>query len=144
MMDAYGVLKESFGFLIVAMLWGCTNPLIKKYSTGNSFFNDIRKGNWKIVVLFLLNQAGSVANLSLLSTQNLVRQPVCNALTCLFTAITALWIGEKYHSLSSILQGCFCILIGTAVVLHEDAQTNVTISSDVDLDTSVLNPAPEL
>jgi len=118
-MEVTDILKESLGFLVVAVLWGCTNPLIKKYSTGNSFFGDLKNGNWRVVLLFLLNQAGSVANLSLLSSQNLIRQPLCNALTCLFTALTAVYIGEKYHSLFSIFQGCICILIGTAVVLYD-------------------------
>lgn len=123
-MDVLAIAKESFGFLVVAILWGCTNPLIKKYSTGNSFFGDLKRGNWKIVLLFSLNQAGSAANLSLLSSQKLVRQPICNALTCLFTTITAVYIGEKYQSLVSIFLGCLCILIGTAVVLY-DGQDNI-------------------
>ena len=125
---ALAVAQEALGFAVVAALWGCTNPLIKKYSTGESFFGDLRRGNWRVVVLFLLNQLGSVANLNLLFTQALVRQPVCNALTCLFTAVTAVWIGEPHHSLLAIALGCVCILAGTAAMLYDDVDDTARAS----------------
>ena len=128
---ALAVAREALGFAVVAALWGCTNPLIKKYSTGESFFGDVRRGNWRVVLLFVLNQLGSVANLHLLSTQALVSQPVCNALTCLFTAVTAVWIGEPYHSLPAIMMGCLCILLGTAVVLYDAGGGGVADAPDV-------------
>ena len=112
-------LKESIAFIVVAALWGCTNPLIEKYSTGNGFFADVRSGNWKVVLFFLLNQCGSLAQATLLSSKELISLPVCNALTCLFTALTALWMGKKYRSVIVIFQGCLCILAGTALILYK-------------------------
>ncbi len=115
------MVREALAFLLVGALWGCTNALLKKYSTGNGLWKDVLNGEWRVVALFLLNQAGSVVNMAVLSSQNLLKQPLCNALTCLFTAITAIWIGERYTSLTTVLLGCLCILVGTAVVLYEPA-----------------------
>ncbi|XP_049834721.1 transmembrane protein 234 homolog isoform X5 [Schistocerca gregaria] len=58
--------------VVAAVLWGCTNPFIKKGSSGvediseksstKKFFKEIKflLSNWKYMTPFLLNQSGSL------------------------------------------------------------------------------------
>nr|CAD7200583.1 unnamed protein product [Timema douglasi] len=77
--------------LLVGMLWGCTNPLIKKASAG---IEKVNAPNY--LVPLVLNQAGSLLYfLALAKTDLSLSVPVANSLTFVFTALTGIAIGEE-------------------------------------------------
>ena len=82
-----------------------------------------------VYIISILNQHSNRNRSTKASLRCLhVRQPVCNALTCLFTAVTAVWIGEPHHSLLAIALGCVCILAGTAAMLYDDVDDTARAS----------------
>lgn len=114
-------ISSSFWVIVVAMLWGCTNPLIKKFSSGvtdlpkddSKIKNFLRElwflySNWKYTLSFLLNMSGSVVfywSLGHVKLSLLV--PITNSLTFLFTTVTSTLLGEHTLSKRKIL---FCLL----------------------------------
>lgn len=104
----------SVAFLLVAVCWGCTNPFLNagsktKKSSIPSNATAIQRIkheilslvlNWRFMVPFLINQLGSVAYVWVLSFAEVsIAHPVCNALAMVFTAVTAIVLGEQPPSL---------------------------------------------
>ena len=95
-------------FVVVALIWGGTNPLMRKGSAG---IEDIKCGNsvsqffaelkfmlttWTYIVPFLLNQSGSLLYYLTLSTADMsLAVPVTNSLTMIFTTLTGKICGEN-------------------------------------------------
>ncbi len=92
----------ALSFILVAAIWGCTNPLLKKGSdttkplalaerTDNAMLKSFSLViatllNWRFSVPFLINQAGSLVYFYLLgSTDISMAVPICNSLTFVFT-----------------------------------------------------------
>ncbi|ETO29594.1 hypothetical protein RFI_07526 [Reticulomyxa filosa] len=122
--------------LVVSLFWGCTNPLMRESTKTHvkqqtavpntqdrtnmlAFFvahlSQMIKflSNWKFSIPFLLNQCGSVIYLWSLGSLNIsIAVPVCTALTALFTAITALVLGEQLLT-KTVIKAMICITIGT-------------------------------
>ncbi|GLV36444.1 uncharacterized protein CBL_08935 [Carabus blaptoides fortunei] len=111
----------------VALLWGGTNPLIKKGSTDikkieakspiKRFFLELKYliTNWKYILPMALNQSGSV--LYFLTLQNVdlsLAVPVTNSLTFVFTALVGWILGEKLPSRQSLL-GILFIFLGAVL-----------------------------
>ncbi|CAM9546312.1 unnamed protein product [Pylaiella littoralis] len=70
----------------------------------------------KAAIPFALNQSGSALFYYLLSAQDIsTAVPVCNALSLVFTAATAMWLGEKVHHPLRTLSGMVLVLVGLAV-----------------------------
>ena len=114
-------------YLIVGVLWGCTNPFIKhaqakhsdKHNNGilhilKRFFTDPF-----LFLPFLLNQSGSFFFYYIISTQPIsVASPICNALSFIFTAITGYWFfKEDLHSFGMLAIGIFFILLGSYICI---------------------------
>ncbi|KAG7334489.1 hypothetical protein KOW79_002896 [Hemibagrus wyckioides] len=113
--------------LLVATLWGATNPFLKKGTEG---IEHIRKGdkisqflaeakflflNIKYLVPFLLNQSGSVVFYLTLATTDLsLAVPTVNSLSLVFTMFTGRLLGEECGGKSAILG---MVLITTGVTL---------------------------
>ncbi|XP_049940419.1 transmembrane protein 234 homolog isoform X2 [Schistocerca serialis cubense] len=67
-----GTTSSVMSLVVAAILWGCTNPFIKKGSSGvediseksstKKFFKEVKflLSNWKYMTPFLLNQSGSL------------------------------------------------------------------------------------
>ncbi|XP_043261987.1 transmembrane protein 234 homolog isoform X2 [Colletes gigas] len=113
--------------VIVAILWGITNPFIKKGAQGlenvksssrfGQFFKELAflLTTLKYLVPFIINQSGSVLYfLTLSSTDISLAVPVTNSLTFVITAITGWILGEeKIHRNTYI--GMSMVLIGTVL-----------------------------
>lgn len=108
----------------VGVLWGATNPFLKRTSKGienvkadNAFSQFIQEivflfSNWKYMVTFLLNQSGSVLYyFSLQSTDLTVAVPVSNSSTFVWTALVGWWLGEDKPKWSTIM-GALFVTIG--------------------------------
>nr|XP_033322812.1 transmembrane protein 234 homolog [Megalopta genalis] len=117
---------ESVVYLcFVALLWGGTNPYIKKGAVGlenvkatskiGQFFKELAflVTKLKYIVPFVINQCGSVLYfLMLAGTDISLAVPVTNSLTFVVTAITGSMLGEeKIHKNTYI--GMTLILVGT-------------------------------
>ena len=118
-----------FLLVVVAFLWGITNPLMKKGGRG---IEQTRAGNrftqlivemmflaqkWSYTIPFLVNQFGSVLYHYVLSSTELsVAVPVANWLTLLVTIITGHLLGERikdsrtYIGIILVVCGiCMCV-----------------------------------
>ncbi|XP_011645176.1 transmembrane protein 234 homolog isoform X1 [Pogonomyrmex barbatus] len=111
----------------VAILWGATNPFMKKGAQGiehvkaASFYGQFIKEiaflitNLKYVLPFILNQCGSVLYfLTLQNTDISLALPVSNSLTFVFTAITGWFLGEEKVHRNTYL-GMILVLCGTTL-----------------------------
>ena len=129
------ILYKSFSYILVGMMWGCTNPFLKKGSekttatvrndTNNENKNDminILKKNLKkfynpsVLIPFVLNQSGSLLFYFLLATENIsITVPVCNSLTFLFTGLTGWFLGEKFTHPFLFVLGLILIICGLSM-----------------------------
>lgn len=114
-------------YVIVGILWGCTNPFIKyaqaKHNDkrSNSILNILKRffTDPLLFLPFLLNQSGSFFFYYIISTQPIsIASPICNALSFIFTAITGYWFfKEELQSLSTLVIGIFLILLGSYICI---------------------------
>ncbi|KAL6436567.1 hypothetical protein ACFW04_004795 [Cataglyphis niger] len=124
---------------LVAILWGVTNPFIKKGAQGlenvkeTSFYQQFIKEivflvtNLKYLLPFILNQFGSVLYfLTLQSTDISLAVPVSNSLTFMFTAITGWFLGEEKVHKNTYL-GMIFILCGTALCCWDKLNKTVEL-----------------
>jgi len=122
---------ELCSLVAVALLWGSTNPLMGRGSSGiktvkhpNMFVQFIYELkflllNWKFVLPFLANQCGSVLfYLTLSSTELSIAVPLTNGLTFLFTSIAGQLLGEHAASINTYI-GMACVLCGLALCLAD-------------------------
>ncbi|XP_071964364.1 transmembrane protein 234-like isoform X4 [Antedon mediterranea] len=99
---------EIIWLTFVAVLWGGTNPFIKKGGAGiekisertavRQFLAELKFLflNWKYLVPFLLNQSGSILYYVTLATMDLsIAVPITNSLTFIFTLISGKLLGEN-------------------------------------------------
>ncbi|XP_028293509.1 transmembrane protein 234 [Gouania willdenowi] len=107
---------ELLSLLLVSMLWGCTNPFLKKGTEGIENVSQTNKIlqllaevqflflNLKYLVPFLLNQSGSLVYYYTLSTTDLtLAVPVANSLTFLCTVLTGKLLGEDIGGKQALL-----------------------------------------
>ncbi|KAM4625863.1 transmembrane protein 234 [Polymixia lowei] len=115
---------EVLCLLLVALLWGCTNPFLKRGTEGIE--NVKRKNkvlqlvaevkflflNLQYLVPFLLNQSGSLVYYFTLATTDLsLAVPVTNSLTFLFTLLTGKLLGEEFGGKRAV-GGMFLTMVG--------------------------------
>ncbi|KAI0217568.1 transmembrane protein 234, partial [Lamellibrachia satsuma] len=117
---------DAFWLVIVALLWGATNPFLKR---GGEGIEKIKKDgviqqflaevfflafNWKYMLPFVLNQSGSVLfYLTLASVDITLAVPITNSLTFICTGISGKLIGEKFGNKETYL-GIVLVLAGIA------------------------------
>ncbi|KAM7343623.1 transmembrane protein 234 homolog [Cochliomyia hominivorax] len=117
--------------IAVGLLWGCTNPFIKRGSQGIEKINtdSTAKNFWleiktlalrlKYWIPFLFNQSGSVLYVWTLQSCNITAAvPVANSLTFAFTAITGYWLGEKIPG-KNVIVGTILVCIGSSLMLYD-------------------------
>jgi len=105
-------------FVLVGLLWGATNPFLKKYSTGvenvhhtNRFIKFILEmkflaTNWRYVAAFLVNQSGAVVYYITVSRADItLAVPISNSLTFFFTTFTGPLLGEPWPSFYTCVGG---------------------------------------
>nr|XP_046474409.1 transmembrane protein 234 homolog isoform X1 [Neodiprion pinetum] len=112
---------ESVVYLgLAALLWGATNPFIKKGSEGLQYVKasspcrQLAKEvvflvtTLKYIIPFVINQCGSVLYFLALQSADLsLAVPVSNSLTFVFTAISGWFLGEeKSDRITSVPADC--------------------------------------
>ncbi|XP_046739516.1 transmembrane protein 234 homolog [Diprion similis] len=129
---------ESVVYLVlVALLWGATNPLIKKGSEGLQYVK--ASSPWgqfakevvflvttlKYIIPFIINQCGSVLYFfALQSTDLSLAVPVSNSLTFVFTAITGWFLGEEKSHRNTYI-GMVLILVGITLCCLDKLDASV-------------------
>uniref|UniRef100_A0A1A8PCI5 Transmembrane protein 234 n=2 Tax=Nothobranchius TaxID=28779 RepID=A0A1A8PCI5_9TELE len=129
---------ELFSLVLVSVLWGCTNPFLKKGSEGIENLTKSNKVlqllaevkflflNLKYLVPFLLNQSGSLVYYYTLSTTELsLAVPVANSLTFLFTLLTGKLLGETFGGKQAIV-GMFLTMAGITLCIISSISDNDT------------------
>ncbi|KAI8368757.1 hypothetical protein BD560DRAFT_398615 [Blakeslea trispora] len=128
------IVRQLTGFILVAICWGSTNPLIKagsqglekvseKYPTGG-----IRKWlaelkflftRWQYVLPLALNLSGSVVYYYTLGKSNMsLAVPITNSLTFIFSLLTGLCLGEDIGGRDTWL-GMALIMIGVVICVSQ-------------------------
>ncbi|XP_040917474.1 transmembrane protein 234 isoform X1 [Toxotes jaculatrix] len=115
---------ELLSLCLVSVLWGCTNPFLKRGTEGiENVTNTNRVSqllaevkflflNIKYLVPFLLNQSGSLVYYYTLSTTELsLVVPVANSLTFLCTLLTGKLLGEEFGGKQAVA-GMFLTMAG--------------------------------
>ncbi|XP_070698405.1 transmembrane protein 234 [Pempheris klunzingeri] len=115
---------ELLSLLLVSVLWGCTNPLLKRGTEGIENVTSASRVsqllaevkflflNLKYLVPFLLNQSGSLVYYYTLSTTELsLAVPVANSLTFLCTLLTGKLLGEEFGGKQAVA-GMFLTMAG--------------------------------
>ena len=120
------ILSQKISFVAVALVWGITNPLLKKGSVGvenirchgrlqqlisELIFLALR---WHYVVPFLINQTGSYVTIGQADISLAV--PITNSLTFLVTSIAGRLMGEQSPSNTTYL-GVLLVLFGVALCI---------------------------
>ncbi|KAK6304151.1 transmembrane protein 234 [Coregonus clupeaformis] len=130
---------EVLCLLLVAVLWGCTNPFLKRGTEGiehvkkeNKFHQFLAEVkflflNIKYLIPFLLNQSGSLVYYFTLATTDLsLAVPVANSLTFLFTMLTGKLLGEEFGGRRAV-GGMVLTMVGiTLCVVSSISETEST------------------
>ncbi|XP_047520107.1 transmembrane protein 234 homolog [Pieris napi] len=111
---------------LTGVLWGCTNPFIRQGTKGLRSVQAKSKvgqlyaevvfllSNWKYVLPWLINQAGSLVYLMAVQRLPLsTAVPAANSLAFAFTAITAAAIGSEEPLDSRAILGVVLVVGGT-------------------------------
>uniref|UniRef100_A0A3Q4I548 Transmembrane protein 234 n=1 Tax=Neolamprologus brichardi TaxID=32507 RepID=A0A3Q4I548_NEOBR len=138
------VAVELLSLLLVSVLWGCTNPFLKRGTEGIENVTKTNKVaqllaelrflflNIKYLVPFLLNQSGSVVYYYTLSTTELsFAVPVANSLTLLCTLLTGKCLGEEIGGKQAVV-GMFLTMAGITLCI-------ISSIDDTDRDTGNQN-----
>lgn len=122
-----------FGYILVSLLWGCSNPFIKHaqavtkvqsaaeedesekghkslISSLFSWLNSFR--DMRVLIPFVVNQTGSIVFFILLSKEPVsIASPVCNSLTFVVTAVTS------YTLFNEVVRYPMMLIIGTVLII---------------------------
>lgn len=130
------MLSSIIGYLLVGILWGCTNPFIKHAQNLVDQENKLKEDHHSSVITndlyrlitkpilfipYLINQSGSLVYYYLLSHEPITKaNPLCNSLTFIFTAITGyFYFKEEVKSPFLLFLGILLVLIGVYISLLE-------------------------
>ncbi|CAG7838504.1 unnamed protein product [Allacma fusca] len=119
--------------VVVAIIWGITNPMMKKGSEGienctsssafRSFLMELKFLflNWKYLMAYGLNQCGSLLYYYALgSCELMIAGPLTNTLTFVVTYLSGkLIFGEKDESSFTKKLGLACICGGVTICLYD-------------------------
>lgn len=125
-MEAAENLQAAMWFLLVSLLWGATNPFLKKGSSG---IEDVKHSNsvlrfllemkflalnWRYMLPFTINQLGAVLYYTTIGRADItLAVPITNSLTFLFTTLFGHLLGE--HISKWTLMGV--VMVTTGVVM---------------------------
>ncbi len=111
-------ITDASAFILVGLLWGATNPFLKKYSAGMDnviHSNRIVKfilemkylaTNWRYMTAFLINQSGAVVYYLTVGRADItLAVPMTNSLAFLFTALSGPLVGEPWPSAYTCIGG---------------------------------------
>lgn len=123
-------LWQNVALVLVGLFWGVTNPFIRRGATGVDEIKSDSKWlktflelkflvtRWQYILPFLINQCGSILYVYTLQEAELsLAVPVANSFTFLFTALTAILLGEQkcgwktYFGIGLVITGItICII----------------------------------
>eukprot|EP01095_Lingulamoeba_sp_RSL-Kostka_P000108 TRINITY_DN1019_c0_g1_i1.p1 TRINITY_DN1019_c0_g1~~TRINITY_DN1019_c0_g1_i1.p1 ORF type:complete len:126 (+),score=1.83 TRINITY_DN1019_c0_g1_i1:120-497(+) len=122
-------LENIFYLLIVAILWGCTNPFLKRGSKGirtiqnsNIIIKTILEfwflfSRWQYLFPFLINIGGSVLfYYSLANIEISLVVPITNSMTFLFTTLISILLGEEGIN-KNIFIGMLFVILGVGICM---------------------------
>ena len=124
-------LNQILPFVAVGFLWGVTNPLIKRGSSGIQSTTEKTKNKlyqallelkflvlrWQYILPFLLNQSGSLLYVYALQDSEIsLAVPIAQSCTFLFTTLTALCLREQMPNKLSFF-GIALISIGINICI---------------------------
>ena len=128
------LLSQTLSFLAVALVWGITNPLLKKGSAGvekiqgrgrlRQLFSELAflALRWQYAVPFLVNQSGSVLYYVTIGQADIsLAVPITNSLTFLVTSVAGRLMGEKPPTNTTYL-GVLFVLVGVALCIVSKLQ----------------------
>jgi hypothetical protein len=138
--SSFTLIQSIIGYLTVGILWGCTNPYIKRAQTNTaSLDSEKEQSNKKYIskilssltslrrlltdplsmIPYILNQTGSLAFYFILANEPVTRAaPISNALAFIFTAITSYFVlGEHMASPIMMSIGIILVILGTYICL---------------------------
>ncbi|KAM9355646.1 transmembrane protein 234 isoform 1-T1 [Pholidichthys leucotaenia] len=134
---------EVLSLLLVSVLWGCTNPFLKRGTEGIENVAHANKVsqllaevkflllNVKYLVPFLLNQCGCLVYYYTLSTTDLsFAVPVANSLTFLWTLLTGKLLGEEFGGKKAVL-GMFLTMAGITLCIISSMDDKDTVKQNV-------------
>ena len=120
-------------YVIVGMLWGCTNPFIKhaqakqksSVAADSSWVTGIRNFVLQpdLLIPYVINQSGSLFFfIFIMPTDPItISAPICNSLSFIFTAITSYgYFKEELHSWQHLFLGILLVLIGSFVCINSE------------------------
>lgn len=123
-------LTDAFWLCFVSLLWGATNPLIRRGSKGIEEINRSSRiqqfcaevsflaSNWKYMVPFLLNQCGSVVFYTTLASTDLtIAVPITNSLTMIVTMLVGRILGEGNINTGAFL-GMVLVISGVTICVE--------------------------
>ena len=119
------MLQGIFAACLTGLIWGITDPLMKKFSNYPSQENILTKtlpflSNWQYALTFASNQLGSASFLWTLNKTSLsFAVPVTNSLKFFITLITGQFLGETTLNKRSIL-GLILIFSGILLQIYEN------------------------
>lgn len=129
------ILSQTAYFIAVALVWGVTNPLLKKGSVGiegikcrgrvHQLLSEVvfLALRWQYAVPFVINQAGSVLYYVTIGQSDIsLAVPITNSLTFLVTAITGRMMGEKTPTFATYA-GIVLVFIGVACCITSKLHT---------------------
>lgn len=127
-------LYQYANLILVGLLWGATNPLIKRGTLGirsiqstnflHKFLLEIKylATEWRYVLPFLLNQCGSALYVyTLQSAELLLAVPIANSCTFIFTALMSLILREQMPEKNSFI-GMLFISSGILTCIYSQVQ----------------------
>ena len=116
-------------FVLVGLLWGATNPLLKRGAAGienvkhpNRIFQFLLEMkflglNWRYMVPFSVNQMGAVLYYMTVGRADLtLAVPITNSLTFLFTTLFGRLLGEPISSYWTY-GGIVLVLLGISLCI---------------------------
>lgn len=118
--------QEALWFLLVSLLWGATNPFLKRGSAGIEEVKHPNKVlrfllemkflalNWRYMLPFTVNQLGAVLYYTTIGRAEItLAVPITNSLTFLFTTLFGRLLGEEISKWTVV----GVVLVTTGVVL---------------------------
>ncbi|KAM9320112.1 transmembrane protein 234 [Gastrophryne carolinensis] len=128
---------ELGALLLVSVLWGVTNPFLRRGAEGLEKVKEDSSRVWRLlsearflicnyryIIPFLLNQSGSVVfYLTLASTELSLAVPVCNSLALVFTVLTG-WILGEHIGGKRALAGLFITMVGITICVTSSVNFN--------------------
>lgn len=128
------LIHQIWPFFAVGLIWGVTNPLIKRGSSGQQTSTNKKTANnkllqiifelksillrWQYIVPFLVNQSGSLLYVHALQDSEIsLAVPITQSCTFLFTTLTALCLGEQMPNKRSFVGVAF-ISIGINICIY--------------------------